>query len=373
METKGRPSVALAFYVLPCSLFSKVISYFRAMDKNVIETLRKLTGKRDARVLIVPHISPDGDAAGACSALWQVMDKLGVECHLMTCDYFPEYLKWLKRIPDSVSYQQHPIRCKRWLQEADVLFMLDHNTMAREGDLEPFTREYKGNVVMIDHHPDPDEVTLCVSDTRVSSTCELLYDVITSTWGKEIIDTDIANALYTGISTDTGGLNHNSSRPETYLVIARLLEAGLDKAYVHEELYQKNTLSRLRLTGNCLLNKLEVDENFPVAIIPVTLQELEKYHYKDGDLEGLVNIPLSVESVSVSVQVTERKDRVKLSFRSKGDIPVNLWAKTHFNGGGHLNAAGGQLQLPIEEVVKKLKETSGWFFGEIIKMKLSSR
>ena len=237
-----------------------------------------------------------------------------------------------------------------------MLFMLDHNTMAREGDLEPFTREYKGNVVMIDHHPDPDEVTLCVSDTRVSSTCELLYDVITSTWGKEIIDTDIANALYTGISTDTGGLNHNSSRPETYLVIARLLEAGLDKAYVHEELYQKNTLSRLRLTGNCLLNKLEVDENFPVAIIPVTLQELEQYHYKDGDLEGLVNIPLSVESVSVSVQVTERKDRVKLSFRSKGGFAVNEIASKLFSGGGHKNAAGAESTDSMEEIVQKLEQ-----------------
>ena len=216
-------------------------------------------------------------------------------------------------------------------------------------------------------------MTLRISDPAVSATCELLYEVITATWGKEIIDKDIANSLYAGISTDTGGLNHNSSRPETYMVIAHLLELGLEKARVHEELYQKNTLSRLRLTGNCLLNKLEVDENFPVAIIPVTLQELEHYHYKDGDMEGLVNIPLSVADVSVSVQVTERKDRVKLSFRSKGDIPVNLWAKTHFNGGGHLNAAGGQMQQPIEEVVRKVKDTAGWFFGEVLRMKLASR
>ena len=337
------------------------------MDKNAIETIRNLTGRRGVRVLIIPHISPDGDAAGACSALWQVMDKLGVECHLMTCDFFPDYLKWMKRIPDSVSYQQHPIRCRRWLEECDVLFMLDHNTMAREGDLEPFTRAFKGSVVMIDHHPDPDEVTVRVSAPEMSSTCELLYGVITEVWGKEMIDKDIANALYAGISTDTGGLSHNSSRPETYMVIAHLLELGLEKAYVHGELYQKNSLSRLRLTGNCLLNKLEVDGDFPVAIIPVTLRELEQYQYKDGDLEGLVNIPLTVADVAVSVQVTERKDRVKLSFRSKGDIPVNLWAKTHFNGGGHLNAAGGQMQMPLEEVVQKVRDTAGWFFCEVLR------
>lgn len=343
------------------------------METNITERLKEILGKQGVKVVIIPHISPDGDASGACSALWQVMDKLGISCHLMTCDYFPDYLKWMKRIPDSVSYQQHPIRCKRWLEEADVLFMLDHNTMAREGDLEPLTREYKGKVVMIDHHPDPDAVDLCISDPSMSSTCELLFNVIRETWGEKFIDRNVANSLYAGISTDTGGLNHNSSRPETYRVIADLLALGLDKNYVHEQLYQKNSLSRLRLTGNCLLNKLAVDENFPVAIIPITLQELEEFHYKDGDLEGLVNIPLSVEDVLVSVQITERKDRVKLSFRSKGDIPVNLWAKTHFNGGGHLNAAGGHMPLPLEDAIQKLKDTTGWFFGELLKAKYSSR
>lgn len=139
----------------------------------------------------------------------------------------------------------------------------------------------------------------------------------------------------------------------------------MDKGYVHEQLYQRNTLSRLRLTGNCLLNKLTIDEKYPLAVIPITLQELELYDYKDGDLEGLVNVPLSIEHIRVSVQITERKEKVKLSFRSKGDIPVNLWAKEYFNGGGHQNAAGGQMPLPLEEVTKKLRDTAEWFFKQI--------
>ena len=97
---------------------------------------------------------------------------------------------------------------------------------------------------------------------------------------------DIANALYTGINTDTGGLNHNSSRPETYRIIADLLELGLDKAYIHERIYQMNNLSRLRLIGNTLLNKLQVSEHYPVAVMSITAEELEKYNYKDGDWEG---------------------------------------------------------------------------------------
>ncbi len=334
---------------------------YETIFKNIKE---KLSGKR-LKAVIIPHISPDGDAVGSCSALWQVLDKVGIHTQLMTCDYIPDYLKWLKRIPDAISFQNRSKECKSWLQEADILFMLDHNTLTREGDLEPFVRDFKGETIMIDHHPDPDSVTYCISDTTVSSTCELLYNVIVGVWGKEMIDTDVANAIYTGISTDTGGLNHNSSRPETYRVIADLLALGLDKNYVHEQLYQRNSLSRLRLTGNCLLNKLCVDQHFPVAMIPITLQELELYNYKDGDLEGLVNIPLSVENVLVSIQITERKDKVKLSFRSKGSIPVNLWAKEFFNGGGHLNAAGGQMPLPLEDVVKKVQDTAAWFFEKI--------
>lgn len=333
------------------------------MDKQ-IESLREKLSNKEIKVVIIPHISPDGDAAGSSSALWQVFDCLGIRAQLLTCDYIPEYLRWLKRIPDALSFQNRPKECKQWLKEADILFMLDHNTVAREGDLEPFVRRFKGETVMIDHHPNPEDATYRFSDITVSSTCELLYDFILKVWGKTVITADIANALYTGISTDTGGLDHNSSRPETYRVIADLLSCGLQKEYVHEQLYQRNTLSRLRLMGNCLLNKLEIDERFPLAIIPVTFSELEQYNYKDGDLEGMVNIPLSIENILVSVQITERKDKIKLSFRSKGDIPVNLWSKEYFNGGGHKNASGGQINLPLVEVIQLVRITASWFFRE---------
>lgn len=335
------------------------------MYEEIVEKIKDRLKGRALNAVIIPHISPDGDAVGSCSALWQVLDKVGINAQLMTCDYIPDYLKWLNRIPDSISFQNRAKECKQWLNKADVLFMLDHNTVSREGDLEPYVRQFKGETIMIDHHPDPDKVTYMISDTRVSSTCELLYYVISEVWGKDVIDKGIANAIYTGISTDTGGLNHNSSHPATYRVIADLLELGLDKDYVHEQLYQRNTLSRLRLTGNCLLNKLDINEEYPVALIPITLQELETYHYKDGDLEGLVNVPLSIEEILVSVQITERKDKVKLSFRSKGNIPVNVWAKEFFNGGGHLNAAGGQMPLPLCDVVQKVRDTAEWFFGQL--------
>lgn len=341
--------------------------------KKQIEKLKQRLAEKGLKVVIIPHISPDGDAVGSCSALFEVCNKVGIECHLLTCDYIPEYLRFLKNITQSISYQDKPELCKQLIAEADLIFMLDHNTVKREGDLEPWVSSASGERVIIDHHPIPDNQEYVISDTGVSSTCELLYSVILAIWGKETIDSNIANALYTGINTDTGGLSHNSSCPATYRIIAGLLESGLDKAYIHERIYQMNNLSRLRLIGNVLLNKLQVHPDYPVAIMPITREELERYNYKDGDLEGLVNIPLSVHNICVSIQITERKERVKLSFRSKGKIPVNEWSKAFFNGGGHLNAAGGQMDLPLDEVVRKVKETIPWFFEQLRKQELSEK
>lgn len=337
--------------------------------EELLETIQRLKlrlSEGNLKTVIIPHISADGDAVGACSAFSSVLEQAGIENHILTCDFLPDYLKWLKNTEKAISYQDKAEKCKSLIAGADMIFMLDHNTIQREGDLEAVVKTFAGQKVIIDHHPDPDQVDFVISDTRVSSTCELLFMVIREIWGVEAITGEVANALYTGINTDTGGLNHNSSRPETYLVIARLLELGLNKAYVHENLYQHNRLSRLRLVGNSLLNKLTVHPVYPVALIPISKEELEKYDYKEGDLEGLVNIPLSVENVLVSIQITQRKERVKLSFRSKGDIPVNAWAKEHFNGGGHLNAAGGQSSMPIQQVVQKVRDTAAWFFDRYL-------
>ncbi len=337
-----------------------------AMEQGIGRLKERLAAGVE-KAVIIPHISPDGDAVGSCSALAEALRLAGIRWELLTCDYIPDYLRFLKNIRCVISHQDKPDVCRQLIEEADVIFMLDHNTVGREGELEKYVAASKAEKVIIDHHPDPDEQAIVISAPWLSSTCELLYTVIARVWGKETVNADMANALYTGINTDTGGLNHNCSRPETYRIIAELLEAGLDKAFVHENIYQMNHLSRLRLIGYSLLKKLKVDKRYPVAIIPIEKEELERYYYKDGDLEGLVNIPLSMRNVSVSIQITERKDRVKLSFRSKRDIPVNEWAKEWFNGGGHLNAAGGQMDLPLEEVVKRVRETMPLFFERFVK------
>lgn len=333
------------------------------IEMTAISRLKEQIANKKINAIIIPHISPDGDASGSASALCEVLENEGHVCRIVTCDHFPEYLKFLKHINQAISLKDDPIKCKQLIEEADFLFMVDHNTISREGDLRPLIEQYfKGEKVMIDHHLEPDPVDYTISNIHLSSTCELMYGVITAIWGRQAINPDVANSLYTGINTDTGGLSHNSSRSALYRIIGELLDLGLNKELIHDHIYRMNNLSRLRLIGNALLNKLTINADYPVAIIAITKQELDQFGYKEGDLEGLVNMPLGVQEIQISVQIVQRADKVKLSFRSKNNYPVNEWCKAFFNGGGHRNAAGGQWQGTLQEAIDKVNETTAWFF-----------
>ncbi len=338
---------------------------------EVLDEIADALGKRfeepGVKAVVIPHLNPDGDAAGASSALFQAMRYKGVDVKILVPDGFPEYLMWLNGLDEAVSCKMQPELCRKLLKSARIIFMIDHNTAKREGELEVLRRMSGAEVVMIDHHPFPEEADYRISDTTASSTCELMYDFIRKLWGKDCINADMANALYTGINTDTGGFSHNSSNPHTYRIVADLLELGLDKDKVHDYIYRMNKLSRLRLIGYLLARKLEILPGYPLALTSVTGEELRAYGYREGDLEGFVNTPLSVKEILVSVLVTEREGNVRLSFRSKGNLPVNKWANEYFNGGGHLSAAGGRVEESLCEVVDRLKRTAPWFFNEICK------
>lgn len=328
-----------------------------------IEQLRELlVGGGVKRAVIIPHISPDGDAIGSCGALSLMLDKLGIHNQIIICDHVPDYLQFLPKAKSVISNRTEPELCESYMMAADALFMMDHNNPDREGELQPLTEAFMGKKVMIDHHLEPSPVDITISDSGSPATCMLLFQVIKSIWGKEAITPDMANALYAGISTDTGNFNHAASDPELYRTVADLLEQGLNRDYVYSNIYQVASLDKLKLTGSVILNDLRIHPDYPVAIIPITLQELEQYNYKEGDLEGVVNIPLSIAAVKVSVMITERKDKVKLSMRSKGDIPVNLWCEKYFNGGGHKNASGGKMEIPFAEVVELVYGTVEEFF-----------
>jgi len=235
--------------------------------------------------------------------------------------------------------------------------MVDHNSFRRSGELEKILEKHPGKKVMIDHHPDPESVLdLMFSEVSVSSTCELVYEFIAALGDKELIDAGIAECLYTGIMTDTGSLSYNSSNPRTYYIVADLLSKGIDKAKIHSNVYDNYSADRMKLLGYCLNDKMEVLEEYRTAIITLTQEELKKFNFKDGDTEGFVNYPLSIKGMAISLIFIEMEGMVKISFRSKGNVPVNKIAREHFSGGGHMNAAGGRINKSLKDAVAYFKE-----------------
>ena len=158
--------------------------------------------------------------------------------------------------------------------------------------------------------------------------------------------------------TDTGGFSYNSNNREIYLIISELLAKGIDKDEIYRKVFNNCSEDRLRLKGFVLCEKMQVFPEFRAALITLSRSEQTKFHYMKGDTEGLVNIPLSIKDVCFSVFLREdtEKDMIKVSLRSEGTFPCNKVAADFFNGGGHLNASGGEFFGPMEEAVKLYKQ-----------------
>ena len=334
------------------------------IDKNIKETKSLLSSKK--KIVIVPHMSPDGDAMGSCCALSLYLQNEGHEVNVITPDSFPTYLAWIPGIDNVSVFIDNRKAAKKKIEAAEVFFFLDHNNESRQGDMQKYVEACDVPKIMIDHHPEPKaNVDIMFSRVDVTSTCEMVYEFIVAMTGVEAVTKDIATGIYVGINTDTGGLSYNSSFPQTYRIVASLIEIGIDKPFIHEMIYNTFSEDRLRLMGYCLNTKMKVIPECQAAIISLTKKEMEQFNYKDGDTEGFVNIPHGMQAVSLSILITEKKDKVKLSFRSKGEYPINKLAADYFNGGGHRNAAGGALELPIEEVEQKLIDVLPIFAKEV--------
>lgn len=333
------------------------------IDVNMIEAKSLLCDKK--KIVIVPHMSPDGDAMGSSGALSMFLNNMGHEASVVTPDPYPAYLSWLPEIEKTIVFTEDNKLAKLKIAEAEIIFFLDHNDESRQGYVQKKISESNAVKIMIDHHPYPKaDVKLMFSRTDVTSTCEMVYEFITALEGSKAITKEIATCLYTGINTDTGGLNYNSAFPQTYRVVADLLDRGLDKGDVHERLYNNSTESRLRLMGFCLSEKMILLPEYHAAVMSLSMEEMERFNYQDGDSEGFVNIPHGIKGIDISIYISEKKDKVKLSFRSKRNIPINILASEHFNGGGHKNAAGGALELPLAEVQQKVLDLLPAFVKE---------
>jgi len=317
----------------------------------------KILLNQNKNIVITAHTNPDGDAIGSSVAMYHYLTKLGNTVNMLVPNKFPEYYSWLLGSEKIIIYENQSKLSQKLLKEADLIFCLDFNALHRLGALSEIVRNTTATRVLIDHHIDPEieNFNFCFSTVETSSTGELVYDFISIIGDEDLIDKNIADGIYTGIVTDTGSYSFSCNRPDTYIITAKLVALGVNAEKIHKLIYDTFSENRLRLLGFAISNRMIVWEELHTALIYLTKSDLNKYNYQVGDTEGLVNYPLSMDKVNMSVLMTEKDNKLRLSFRSKGEFSVNDLARAHFNGGGHRNAAGGKTSETVEELIDRLK------------------
>jgi len=287
----------------------------------------------------------------------------------MVPNEYPAFLKWMPGNDNVVIHNRDEESADSILSHADLIFCLDYNTLNRTGSMEDGLKNTTAVKILIDHHLEPvlDEFDYYLSLVQTSSTSELVYRFIEGCSWLDQIDEEVATGLYIGIMTDTGSFSFNCNYPATFQITASLLASGIDAEYIHRMVYDTYSEDRLRLLGYCLSEKLTILPEFSTAYIALSKDELNRFHHQVGDTEGIVNYALSIKNIKIAVFLTERKDRIRLSFRSKGDLSVNRIAREHFNGGGHRNAAGGDSFISIEETINKLRDVLVQYKDDILR------
>ena len=310
------------------------------------------------RIAIIPHRSPDGDAMGSTLALYHLLKKLKHDPVVISPNDFPNFLDWLPSSNDVLIFENDKSKVARVLKNAELIFTLDFNALHRTGEMKEVLEKCTVPFVMIGHHQSPDSYArITYSDTSISSTCQMVYHFISYLNLNHLIDKNIATCLYTGIVTDTGSFRYPTTTAKTHRVIADLIEYGIENGAIHNQLFDNNSYNRLQLLGRSLQN-MKVMAACKTAYITLTQNELDEFHYEKGDTEGTVNYALTIKGIDFAAIFIENKSEniIKISFRSIGDFDVNQFARNHFEGGGHVNAAGGKSTLSMKETVKKFED-----------------
>jgi len=306
---------------------------------------------------IIVHRNPDGDALGSSLGLKAYLkDAYSIDAQVIVPDDFPEFLNWMPQSSSILVAEKNPQLAKDFLQKADLVFCLDFNHPSRVGELSESLVQSPAYKVMIDHHQNPDSFCDATwSETTASSTCEMVTDWILNDKGDLFLSADTAKCLYTGIMTDTGSFRFQATTAHTHQLSAMLLSKGINHWLIHESLMNQNTLQKLQLWGFALSNCLEVIPEYHTSFIYLSQENLIKYGYQEGDLEGLVNYALSIRGTRLAAVFSERKGKVRISFRSIGDFKVNELSGSYFSGGGHINAAGGVSEESLDQAIIKFK------------------
>lgn len=322
------------------------------MQTSFFETFSKILETHN-KIIITTHTNPDGDALGSSLALYYFIKQFDQDVHILVPNKYPNFLAWLPGIENMIVFESNAKLAKQALEAADYIFCLDYNAINRGGVMQDDIKKSNAKKVLIDHHRDPEATDFyaMLSDTEVSSTAELVFNVIDYFGYEKHGNQNITECIFTGIMTDTGSFSYSVYGSRTFEICAQLIQNGLNLRKVHQNVYDTFSENRLRLLGFSISDRMYIYDDLSTAIILLSKADLQKFNYQIGDTEGVVNFPLSMEKIKLAILITERDDQIRLSLRSKGDFSVHELARDHFSGGGHKNAAGGSLYVPVEDVL----------------------
>lgn len=329
----------------------------KVIDQSKIDRFAKWLEHAD-KIVIVAHVSPDGDAIGSSLGLWHFLASQGKTANVIVPNAFPDFLKWMPGSKDILLYDRYKEFANKLIAEAEIICCLDFNAPKRIDAMSDAIITAKGKKILIDHHLYPDDFCdITMSYPKVSSTSELIFRLICRMGYFSEITKEAAECIYTGMMTDTGSFTYNSNDREIYFIISELLSKGIDKDDIYRKVYNTYSESRLRLMGY-ILSQMRVYPEHHAALISLTKNEQGRFSYIRGDSEGFVNIPLSIKGVVLSCFLREDTEKpiIKISLRSVGTFPCNQLAAEFFNGGGHLNASGGEFYGTIDEAKKVFEQ-----------------
>ena len=332
-------------------MISKIISEeLIKKTQEAIEPVEKIT--------IVAHMGPDGDAVGSSLALYHFLLAMEKKPVVILPNDLPDFLAWMPDADKILIYEKEQKRANAVFAQSELIFALDFNTLSRLGPMKNAVIASPACKILVDHHPDPDNFAdVVISHPELSSTSELVFRLICRMEKFPKINLACAECIYTGMMTDTGNFSYNSNHQDIYSIIFNLVKVGLDTDEVYQKVYNTYSVNRLKLVGYCFYKKMKIYPQYQTALITLTKKELLLFKYKVGDVEGVVNTPLSIDGIKFSVFMREDTDNIKISLRSQGTFPTNKVASDLFNGGGHLNASGGESTLSLEETIKKFEDS----------------
>lgn len=326
------------------------------ISKGNANIIKNLISSKE-QIVITSHHNPDGDAIGSVLGLHHILSAMGCNSIMIIPNEIPDFLTWLPGSEKILRFSKNSKVAAEAIRSAEIIFSLDYNSPKRLEGMQSNFDQSSAIKILIDHHPNPDSVfQWTLSDTRASSTAELVYEFAAIMDLESRVDENSALCIYTGIMTDTGSFSYACSNPRTFEIAAKLIAKGVKGEMAQQLVYNNFSESRMRLLGYSLESKMKVFPEFRTAFISLTQEELKRFKYKIGDTEGLVNYPLSIKNIIFSALFIENKGFVKVSLRSVGAFPANKICEEFFSGGGHVNAAGGKSFATIQETETKFVE-----------------